>query len=76
MQALRYDSMGTDLPELNHTYYDPGAVDNPTSFTNGGGEWPETRIYGFKPSDMGQIGTIPTLAPVPFEPTLLEGGCT
>lgn len=68
--------MGTDLPEMTHTYYDPGAVDNPTGFIDGDGNWPEARLYGFKPSDLGQIGTIPGLAPLPMEATILEGAIT
>eukprot|EP00884_Botryococcus_braunii_P021867 jgi/Botrbrau1/8364/Bobra.0046s0025.1 len=70
--VFRYNDMGTDLPEMTHTYYDPGAVDNPTGFIDGDGNWPEARAYGFKPSDLGQIGTIPGLAPLPNEATILE----
>jgi hypothetical protein len=71
--VLSFANWGYELPPLNHTTSDPGAVDMQVAIGESDGSFPELRLYGQKPSELGQIGTIPTLRHFPFEPTILEG---
>eukprot|EP00884_Botryococcus_braunii_P021870 jgi/Botrbrau1/8367/Bobra.0046s0027.2 len=70
--VLSYADWGYELPKLNHTSPDPQAVDMPVAIGESDGSFPELRLYGQKLSELGQIGTVPTLRHFPFEPTILE----